>query len=129
LIQDPFTQFQFLISEEKFPSSSINQIAALKPNFTMSFQKPDGPAPAPVPISTFCDDCRKNHLGGLDICPKRKTTQDLNAFLDEIKTTTEPRADIKTEQTPSSAILPNLVQEKAEKKITLKHLPCDRFAV
>jgi hypothetical protein len=95
----------------------------------MSFQKQDGPALASKPVPTFCDDCRKNHLGGLDICPKRKTTQDLKAFLDEIKTTTEPRADIKTAQTRSSASLPNLVQEKTEEKITLKHLPCDRFAV
>jgi hypothetical protein len=99
----------------------------------MSFQKQYGPVLASKPVSTFCDDCRKSHLGGLDICPKRKTTQDLKAFLDEIKITTEPRADIKmdikTAQAPSSASFPNLIQEKTDKMTTLKHLPCDRFAV
>jgi hypothetical protein len=95
----------------------------------MSFLKQAGPAPALKPAGEFCDDCRKIHSGGLEICPKLKTNQDLSAFLDEIKTSTETRDSVQASQMQSSGSVPDLLQEKTEKKITLKHLPCDRFVV
>lgn len=95
----------------------------------MSSVKQESPTPALKPGTGFCDDCRKVHMGGSDVCPRLKTKKDLYTFLDEIGSSIEPRPEIKPAQIQPSASLPDLVQERTEKKITLKHLPCDRFAV
>jgi hypothetical protein len=108
----------------------------------MSSVKQNGPAPTPAPAAKpaggFCDECRKVHLGGLDICPKMQTNRDLSVFLDEMKATIEPRTDTKTIQTGPIVRFTDQLQGKTEKteeaknaetKITLADLPCDRFAV
>jgi hypothetical protein len=67
-------------------------------------------------------------MGGMDVCPRLKTKKDLLTSLEEIKTSTEPRDVVKSGRNAAEWKQLRGSREGRE-KITLKHLPCDRFVV